>query len=442
MIQFPGPVDRVEIGLFGPGQNPVSFGADPGGNGDSTQAIQAACNAIAPTGGRVYIPKGTYKISATITVPDNVQIVGEGTIIAAAQSVGTTGGLLLNMGNNGVVRGITLDGNQANQPSQGLFGTLQTKPSTSGTQFLNVIVQNTPNYGILLRSGGTGHLVMGCTVKNIATSFTGKTDGTSSGISIQGCSQCRIVGNTVNTTNGCGINCITSPSSALVIDGNLVLSPFFIGIGLGTGASNCTIAGNQVILPSGTTTGDAIDIGTVTGCNVTGNLCQFGGIANGGPSFQCSITGNTIIGALVGGIFFGGAVSSPVDSVIANNMIYKSGHDGIVTDSVINLTISGNVVMDSSQASSGTYGGIAIANTAATPTDILITGNRCGDDQASKTQAYAVRNIATAWANINIVCNDFTGNLTGVLGPTAAPVGGGTHGGNQGYDVPGSFASY
>jgi len=58
----------------------LDFGADPTGAANSSAAIQAAVNAVgALGGGRVYIPQGTYRIDATIVVPQLfVHIAGDG----------------------------------------------------------------------------------------------------------------------------------------------------------------------------------------------------------------------------------------------------------------------------------------------------------------------------------------------------------------------------
>ena len=46
----------------------TAYGADPTGSADSTTAIQAALNAVA-SGGVVYLPAGTYKVSAPLILP-------------------------------------------------------------------------------------------------------------------------------------------------------------------------------------------------------------------------------------------------------------------------------------------------------------------------------------------------------------------------------------
>lgn len=107
----------------------LTFGADPAGASDSTNAIQKAIDAVGTSGGYVQIPPGTYKISSTLTRPANVTIAGAGpeiTVINATcnctiiDSTGTHSNVL----NNGGVHDLTLNGtwgtNHANTKSIGI----------------------------------------------------------------------------------------------------------------------------------------------------------------------------------------------------------------------------------------------------------------------------------------------------------------------------------
>jgi hypothetical protein len=59
--------------------NILDFGADPTSVADSTAAIQAAINSVAASGGQVYFPSGTYKITSTITISTKgVHLIGDG----------------------------------------------------------------------------------------------------------------------------------------------------------------------------------------------------------------------------------------------------------------------------------------------------------------------------------------------------------------------------
>lgn len=58
--------------------NVKTYLATGNGTTDDTTAIQAAINAVPATGGTVFIPSGTYKLTATLTIPDvrGLRIVG------------------------------------------------------------------------------------------------------------------------------------------------------------------------------------------------------------------------------------------------------------------------------------------------------------------------------------------------------------------------------
>lgn len=55
-----------------------SGGADPTGTNDSTDAIQAAIDALPASGGPVFFPPGTYKISSALSVPSGTRLLGSG----------------------------------------------------------------------------------------------------------------------------------------------------------------------------------------------------------------------------------------------------------------------------------------------------------------------------------------------------------------------------
>lgn len=63
----------------------TGYGADPSGSADSTSAFSNAL-ANAPAGGVVYVPAGLYKISAQLTVPVGVWMIGEGSYRAVSAS--------------------------------------------------------------------------------------------------------------------------------------------------------------------------------------------------------------------------------------------------------------------------------------------------------------------------------------------------------------------
>mgnify|MGYP003627264215 CR=1 FL=1 len=64
--------------IVGASANVEDFGAVGDGSTDDTSAFQACADSLYSTGGVLYIPKGTYKLTATINVPDAVLVNGEG----------------------------------------------------------------------------------------------------------------------------------------------------------------------------------------------------------------------------------------------------------------------------------------------------------------------------------------------------------------------------
>jgi hypothetical protein len=90
--------------------NVVELGADPSGATDATAVVQAAIDKLAPTGGTLYFPAGTYRISKTLlwTNPANerrsgILFLGDGMNTSVLRSFVTNGPLLR-------VRGVPLQG--------------------------------------------------------------------------------------------------------------------------------------------------------------------------------------------------------------------------------------------------------------------------------------------------------------------------------------------
>ena len=94
----------------------LDFGADPTGTNDSTAAIQNALNVK----GSIYIPKGIYKVTSTLTIYGNTELFGAGPGISILQANGITSGNIiqdsslttsLNVNLNIVLRDFELDCN-------------------------------------------------------------------------------------------------------------------------------------------------------------------------------------------------------------------------------------------------------------------------------------------------------------------------------------------
>ena len=104
--------------LDGAALNVLDYGAAGNGVQDDTSFIQTAINAAA--GKVVYFPKGTYLISANLTVNvSNIKLVGDGadisTIKRANNSASEAGGLVVSQCQKVSIYGLGFDGNRANQ---------------------------------------------------------------------------------------------------------------------------------------------------------------------------------------------------------------------------------------------------------------------------------------------------------------------------------------
>ncbi|WP_186145892.1 glycosyl hydrolase family 28-related protein [Burkholderia gladioli] len=87
-----GAVARSYASKFGDVVSAVDFGADPTGTVSSTAAIQAAINAVTASGGTVFLPIGTYKMTAPLVFPNAqfVSLIGAGKGARLLNSTGTS----------------------------------------------------------------------------------------------------------------------------------------------------------------------------------------------------------------------------------------------------------------------------------------------------------------------------------------------------------------
>ena len=119
---FTGSVTRPTCEKLEESVSVADFGATGDGVTDDTIAIQAALNSIPATGGMLYLPPGTYKTTATLTLlaKSNVTVFGAGMGASVINASAVTGNLMV-LGytsgapspavlNNVTLRGFTLYG--------------------------------------------------------------------------------------------------------------------------------------------------------------------------------------------------------------------------------------------------------------------------------------------------------------------------------------------
>jgi hypothetical protein len=163
--------------------NIVTQGADPSGATDSTAAIQKAINALPATGGVVYLPAGTYKVTSTLTcttVP--AYFLGDGAWATILEFSGTGDCVRIydpttynsRTRYSGGFCGITIDGINAGAGSAGLHvgDLLQyeldlTVQNFRGTGSIGVHLDNAyywteQLYGRIYAQSCTSHVVFDC----------------------------------------------------------------------------------------------------------------------------------------------------------------------------------------------------------------------------------------------------------------------------------------
>jgi hypothetical protein len=339
---------------------------------DSVPALEQALSELPPESTVFEIPEGNYTIGSTWRVSRpglTIRGAGPGKTILIRDP--QFEGVLIKMDAEGsTLSNLTLNGN-------GAVNVLSlNQPNVTANK---LEVRNFAHIGIAVPASG-------CRVTN-----------------------CTITGADIPSAQTIGIwhDAGRGPTDAtIMIDHNTIKDNGLNGIYCTGG--HVTITGNQLNANHRITTtgGGQIDVGnaftTNTVCVISGNTVlngggvKTGGLELGGGTF--TVTGNTIRNHGSGGIGIGHNV---IGATVTNNTISNCGQ---------NLNDRNNP-----QNRSGIYVGYGATN-------VVISGNRCFDDQPNKTQTYGVilvppprrpdpRFISRSTEHVVIKENDFRGNI-------------------------------
>lgn len=132
----PGSPSWVNVNPTGDWVNVIWKGADPSGTNDSTSAIQAAINSLPATGGVVYFPAGTYKVTPTGSPAVGITLQGKKNI----RLVGATnGGSTLKKAANGTL--LQMSGTATGVANHCNFCTVEHLGLDGGSTFTGQLVQ-------------------------------------------------------------------------------------------------------------------------------------------------------------------------------------------------------------------------------------------------------------------------------------------------------------
>lgn len=265
--------------------NAKSFGATGNGSTDDTAALQAALTAA--TGGTLYLPKGNYRVSSGLTVPNRTRIVGDGptnTLINYRTAL-TTANQLFDFDN---VDNIHLEDIGLNCET-GAGGRTTTAVLAQGdggsvTEMLlrRVYITGFQQYGVRINTATYYTHLDGCRILSCSNSVANGGDGLTNAIAVS-------IGSPVNalritncriSSNDTAIDCNTTAKYSLVIQGcyfeqnGRASAPAAYDTITLYGWAAVQFVGNYVEANlTGTTTADSfLKLKACSGVQITGNL--------------------------------------------------------------------------------------------------------------------------------------------------------------------------
>lgn len=384
------------------------------GTGDYT-TVSAAVAAVPAGGADIWIKRGTYTMSG-VNIPARTTLrgEGEGTILKLANATNTTF-LFCNAGADDVTfQDLTIDGNRANQTANS--NCIYTVAAR--TRVINCHVKSANGYNIVGFPGATDMLVRGCITEDArdeGIEFQGVTRGSAVGNLVRGIGKNGIYAYANTTSNPANI-CRDITISGNVVEGSSALSANYAGIRVDDSAYNVTVSNNVVI--GGGTGAYGISVQGQAGqftrnVTVTGNTVRAvpGRGINVANATGTVVSANVVEAAGLSGIVVYSGASA---TTVTGNQVHGCDESGILIFNTTDFTVTGNLCRNNGQDQTQTnvYNGITLWNSSGTVDKGAIIGNRCYDDQGTKTQQYGIRTLNTIGASVVIGPNVVDGNAT------------------------------
>ncbi|MDP3043112.1 MAG: NosD domain-containing protein, partial [bacterium] len=367
--------------------------------------IQAAINSLPSTGGKVFIPEGTYSVTATITIPSFVWIEGAGassTILRLANSANKT--VIANSdatnGNSYIkISNLMIDGNDAGNTGAYCHGVYFTKVSYS--EIDSAYVYDAEDYGVYLYGVSIGN---GSNYNKVSNSII---TSNSTGIYITLSDNNAIVDNKIYSNSSDGVYSYGGYGQNAIVD-NKIYSNSGHGIYFFNNKGESAITGNTI--NSNSLNGIYIyynsDGNAITGNTINSNTQK--GIYVYNTSDNNTITGNTFISHREQAIQIG--YNSNHNIVAGNNIhsvITSSGGGIYIYGSDNNIVSSNRITRDW-----GSGYAISIENIDFTADNNILVGNRY-----SGTGASSINDLGTGTIyNTQLVGNDLILKSAGNIG--------------------------
>lgn len=200
--------------IQGASANALDYGADPTGVADSTAAIQAAVNA----GSSIYIPAGTYLVSAKIYTPSNKLIYGDGETTLLKVNVDFLTNVFGNHGSTGTrlsnitIRDLMIDGGgQTTNIYTGYKGGIGIYYSNAeNIKIDNVIIRNC---GVIKSGDPTNDAGFGG-----YGIFVESRHGELKNVRISNCTIYNIAGGGMQAGDGIAVNCFATGAGGFMTD--------------------------------------------------------------------------------------------------------------------------------------------------------------------------------------------------------------------------------
>ncbi|MEI6287165.1 MAG: right-handed parallel beta-helix repeat-containing protein [Bacillota bacterium] len=367
--------------IQGGSANVLDFGATGNGSTDDTTAIQLAITSLASSGGQLFFPQGTYKITSTLNLVNNVRYIAQGNTTLQI-TVSEVGLQLPAAASNIEISGFIIGGTFARAISCNyggtatkirIYGNTISGATLAGAGYTSGIFMMNATDCIVEANKLSGNGLGTTTAFHADIAFYAPAAGTQN-------SRNKILNNQCSSSVGYNILAFNLDHSEIALNickGALTGSGNNNGYGivvydvssytLPYSTTNFNVISNNVVT---NTQGTGIYIASADNCIIANNICAYNGTVQTDATLP------------VGGIAINGPYCS--QTTIIGNDVSSSGKDGIVNSANNYSTITGNTI------SACTQHGIHIrgANSSLTIGGNLITtstGRGIYDDATAKT---------------------------------------------------------